>query len=333
MIKEEGYRTKYCDFCEDDTSYSKVEEDETMDLNGVTITYTRIKNICNECGNEVYIEEDNIINVKNANYEYRKKIGLIQVDEIKELLNKYNIGKTTLAVLLGWGEITIVRYLEGKTPSKEYSDILKSLLIPEIMKNLLENNRGKIADIAYKKCNKALENYLDETSIDTCHNVLENVANYFISKDFDITPLALQKLLYFSQGFYYALRKKFLFIEDCEAWVHGPVYPQIYSKYSFFGYKPINIKCSYILSEEITSLLDGVLKAFACYNGKILEKFTHSETPWNQARIGKKDDETSSEVITKDSIGLYFENIVKKYNITNVYDIDIYACNLKSKVL
>jgi len=324
----------YCEFCEEDTNHTTIKEDETININGIEITFNKIKNHCINCNNEIYIESDNIKNVKNANMEYRKKLGLIQVNEINTLLSKYNIGKTTLASLLGWGEITIVRYIEGSTPSKEYSDILKSLDYPITMNSLLEKNKGKITEIAYKKCKKKLNGYLDETSFDNFSDtVLENVAYYFLSKDYEITQLSLQKLLYYAQGFYYALRGNYLFTEDCQAWVHGPVYTAIYPKYKLFGYEPIKSECSYNLSEEKTSVLDGVLKAFGCYNGKILEKFTHSETPWNKARVGKKDDELSNEIISKDSIAKYFTNVVQKYDISNVYDIEGYSSTLKNKIL
>lgn len=328
------FNTRYCDFCEEDTTYKTIKEKETININGVEVTFNKIKNYCTHCHNEVYVESDNIANVRNANIEYRKKLGLIQVDEINTLLSKYNIGKTTLASLLGWGEITIVRYMEGSTPSKDYSDTLKSLDNPITMNSLLEKNKEKVTDIAYKKCKKSLNQYLDETSIDNCGDtVLKNTVNYFLSKDYEITPLALQKLLYYAQGFYYALRGNYLFREDCEAWVHGPVYTEIYSQYKLFEYNPIKSECIYNISEEKASLLDGILKAFGCYNGRTLEKFTHSEMPWNKARVGKKDDESSNEIISKESISEYFTNVVKKYNISNVYDIDIYSSTLKNKII
>jgi len=324
----------YCEFCEEDTNYKTIKEDELININGIEFTFNKIKDYCICCNSEVYVEEHNILNVNNGNVEYRKKLGLIQIDEIKALLIKYNIGKTILASLLGWGEITIVRYIEGSTPSKEYSDTLLSLDDPIMINSLLEKNKNKITEIAYKKCKKALEKYSNEIALDNCRDtILENVVSYFLSKDYEITPLALQKLLYYAQGFYYALRGNYLFTEDCEAWVHGPVYTEIYPRYKPFGYDPIKSECIYKLSEEKISLLDGILKAFACYNGKILEKFTHSEVPWNKARIGKSDNESSNEIISKSSIAEYFTNIVEKYNISNVYDIETYSSTLKDKVL
>ena len=47
--------------------------------------------------------------------------GVITVDEIKQILDEYCIGKKPLAKLLGWGETTIIRYMEGDIPTNEYS--------------------------------------------------------------------------------------------------------------------------------------------------------------------------------------------------------------------
>lgn len=45
-------------------------------------------------------------------------------------MNRYNIGAKLLAHLLGWGEITILRYLKGQIPDRIHSDTIKSLRDP-----------------------------------------------------------------------------------------------------------------------------------------------------------------------------------------------------------
>ena len=46
-----------------------------------------------------------------------------------------------------------------------------------------------------------------------------------------ITPLKLQKILYYAQGYYLAMYDEALFPEDFQAWAHGPANEQIYEKY------------------------------------------------------------------------------------------------------
>ena len=52
---------------------------------------------------------------------------IITIDEIQSILTDFKIGKKPLAKLLGWGETTIIRYIEGDIPTAEYSDKLKAI--------------------------------------------------------------------------------------------------------------------------------------------------------------------------------------------------------------
>lgn len=101
-----------------------------------------------------------------------------------------------------------------------------------------------------------------------------------------------------------------MFVEDCEAWVHEPVYRDVYEKYKGYGYNPIEEKdlCfdGITLSEDKKELLHYIICYFGYYSGKVLENMTHSEEPWRIARRGLKDWENSNRVIHKKSIGEYF---------------------------
>ena len=73
-------------------------------------------------------------------------------------MKKYDIGKRPLSKLLGWGDLTITRYLEGFLPNKEYSDKLKLILDDvEEMLSLLESNKGNISNVAYNKTMEAIK--------------------------------------------------------------------------------------------------------------------------------------------------------------------------------
>ena len=62
------------------------------------------------------------------------------------------------------------------------------------------------------------------------------VINYCNDREYDISNLRLQKLLYFIQAYYLGLKNKMpLFKEDFEAWDFGPVIPCVYQEYKAFG--------------------------------------------------------------------------------------------------
>ena len=74
---------------------------------------------------------------------------------------------------------------------------------------------------------------------------VDNVADYFLSKE-SMSPKKLQKLVYYGYAWTIALLNDTaedihfkLFESDIEAWVHGPVVPELYQKYKDFGWHDI----------------------------------------------------------------------------------------------
>lgn len=55
-----------------------------------------------------------------------------------------------------------------------------------------------------------------------------------------ITPLKLQKLLYYAQAWWLAIKETPLFDEEIYAWPWGPVIPHIYGEFRHFGRDPID---------------------------------------------------------------------------------------------
>ena len=84
-------------------------------------------------------------------------------------------------------------------------------------------NKDNITDVAFNKSVEKVDEVLNNENDDK----LTQVIHYLLSKNNEITPLALQKLLYYVQGFYFAFKKDYIFSSDCEAWVHGPVYRDV----------------------------------------------------------------------------------------------------------
>lgn len=126
-------------------------------------------------------------------------------------------------------------------------------------------------------------------------NVL-TVANYFLSKSEpgtsrSVTPLKLQKLIYYADAFYvawgYADRyNEKLFDDPIEAWVHGPVVRKVYDEYSNVSRNSILRKTNepVIQNKDVAQLLDFVWQIYGGFTGSQLEHNTHMETPWQKAR-------------------------------------------------
>lgn len=284
---------------------------------------------CKECGAEMNIPGIMENKAREIEQQYRELEGIVSVSDIEKLMEVYNIGKAPLSLALGFGEITITRYLQGQVPSKEYSEIIKKALeSPQYMIEQLQINIEKIGDTAYKKALKAAEEL--ERLFSVSGKMLATIS-YIFEKAQEITPLALQKMLYYIQGIYMVNYKKPLYEEDCMAWVHGPVYESVYEMFKTFKYNPIDDnrfvmfkKRFEILTEEEKEVIDLIIDTFGMYSGKTLESITHNEEPWKKAREGYMPLEPSNVVIEKDSIMKYFESVSEKYDVKSADGIKKY---------
>lgn len=235
--------------------------------------------------------------------------------------------KRPLSLLLGWGEMTFTRYCDGHIPTKQYSEVLEKLYDePAFYLSLLEKNKGNLkSPIAYEKSKRRT---LELLGYQNTVSKVDKVIDYLLFRCEDITPLALQKVLYYIQGFYYAFMGSFLFDEDCEAWVHGPVYREIYNRYSAYRFDPIESNDEFdvsVFTDAEKAIIDSVIQNFCCYSGKMLERFTHSEMPWLKTRDNLPADVHSNRIISKEAIGEYFVSVKQKYNMLTPNDIENYA--------
>ena len=157
------------------------------------------------------------------------------------------------------------------------------------------------------------------------HGKIFDVVNWFLaqsSDDIPITHLALQKLLYFTQSWSSVLLEEEIFSNECQAWVHGAVYPEVYDIFKKFKYMPLP-KLNYTarFNEDESMILDAVKKYyFDIYSAKALEEICHREFPYKEARQGYTEDETCHITIDKKSIVLYYKQVAQKYNI-NLSDL------------
>lgn len=318
-MTEKG-RRDFCITCRKETEYFLQKKNIEKTIKEKDYTFTITVAVCAECGGEMSIPGLIDKNIREIDAQYRAAEGLVSMDDMEKLMKIYKIGKAPLSLSLGFGEVTIPRYLEGQVPSKEYSDIVRAALTsPAYMKRKLVENREKLTDAAYKKAMAAAERI--ESLFSVSDKMLRVIAYVFKQLE-EVTPLMLQKLLYFIQGIYFALYGKPMFSEDCRAWIHGPVYPEVYDLFRDFKYNPIEDArfallegTEEALTDEEKKVIDLVVNTFGMYGAKVLEKITHNEEPWREARRGYGDSIPSSELLQKERIKRYYTAVHERYGI------------------
>lgn len=318
----------FCEECRNDVEYTTASVPMTGTIKGKEYHYTGTEARCADCGSLVFVPEISDDNLRSLYNVFREENGIVSLDVICAIPEKYDIGKRPLSLLLGWGELTFSRYCDGDIPTRQYSDILQRIYNePQFYSELLEANKANLkSQRTYEKTRRAVDALL---SVDTPSNSkINTVIQYLLYQCEDITPLALQKALYYIQGFHFAFYRTFLFPEDCQAWTHGPVYRDIYFRYRDYRFDPIEKTTTFdtsVFSASEKAICDSVINNLCCYSGKILERFTHNEAPWLTTRGDLPDSAPSDRIIEKSVIGAYFDAVKAKYNMVNPRDIKDYA--------
>ena len=236
---------------------------------------------------------------------------VISTDDIKSILDRYHIGKKPLAKLLGWGETTIIRYIEGDIPSREYSSKLNMLLEePVYYYHLLTERKDYITDVAYRKSRRAVLSRIMSSKIYA-------MAYYFINKsNGEISAEFIQYLLYYCQAFSLSLYDQEIFQEDFIVDSKGKPYPKLYKSLKANGISTIDIK-DYGMADNDIKIMEAVYFAFSWYGPRALQNLVEYEKPFLRLSY----DENDNRIISKDTIRAYFRDLVYQYNIHNAGDI------------
>ena len=135
-----------------------------------------------------------------------------------------------------------------------------------------------------------------------------DVAHYILEKLGPTSTMKLQKLCYYCQAWSLVWDDTELFPEDFEAWANGPVCKELFT--ATRGKFSVTAKDEHGSSDNLTenqkNSINLVLDYYAKHNAQWLSQLTHMEDPWQQARVNVPAGESSSNIITKESMALYY---------------------------
>lgn len=145
-----------------------------------------------------------------------------------------------------------------------------------------------------------------------------DVAKYFLYRSMQdgelVSPLKMQKLVYYAYSWNLVKNGEKLFQEPIEAWPNGPVVPSLYRQLKKYGSAPIGEDfLGTSTQEEVDALMgkfkgnvgttiDMVYQEYMTKTAFELVMSTHSEKPWIEARKGLSATERSNSPITDEMI-------------------------------
>lgn len=108
----------------------------------------------------------------------------------------------------------------------------------------------------------------------------------WIRRNDTTTPLKLLKLVYIAHGWHLGLAGISLVNEAVEAWKHGPVIPEIYHRYKWFGGDPIAYRSDDLskwLEKDLSQFLEAINQRYGQLSVSRLYHITHKQgSPWQQ---------------------------------------------------
>lgn len=128
------------------------------------------------------------------------------------------------------------------------------------------------------------------------------VAQYLVnecSRYGPVTPLKLQKLLYYVKAWGTVAGKK-LVPGSFEKWDYGPANPEVYSTFKQHGRDPIPKHACPSPRGKKKQLVDFISICYAQYDAVTLSRMTHKEEPWRET--------PSNAVISEDLMRDYYSN-------------------------
>ena len=123
-------------------------------------------------------------------------------------------------------------------------------------------------------------------------SVAHYIINYCNEQGRGISNLKLQKILYFVQAEFLVStpNNRPCFKDRIEAWDFGPVIPNVYHQYKFFGSSIIPSGINDALApyfEEISLddqvMIDSIVDNASRYTTSQLVQITHNQAPWKNA--------------------------------------------------
>jgi putative zinc finger/helix-turn-helix YgiT family protein len=314
-----------CPNCEKISELEHIITTEELNVRGEMIKVEVEYYKCKECGEEFEDPGSKDDPLEKAYLEYRRRHGMIQPEEIREMRKLYGLTQQELSKLIGWGGATLSRYENGALQDHAHDRILQLVKSPENMYRIVIKN-GRILP---EKKRKQLLNELSAAVEKICSfpNILsERFGKYEPSIESGYKKLDLNKLFqmikFFARdGVLKSKLCKLIFYADFKCFKdyaisisgakyahahHGPV-PDNYEHYFatlIHDEKALRVEeidygeylgerfCSEIepdlsvFSDSELEVLLFVKKFFQSFNATQIREFSHEEKGYNETKVG-----------------------------------------------
>jgi uncharacterized phage-associated protein len=151
---------------------------------------------------------------------------------------------------------------------------------------------------------------------------LSHIITHYVNQKGDtVSHKKLQKLLYYVEAWHLVNFGEPILDENFQAWVHGPVIPELYQQLKAYGFNNLEVVNDeyetvdeeidaiikkYKLTTDQVEFINSVLNKYGGLSSFDLELLSHSEAPWLEARNGYAPHDTCNVIISKERIHEFY---------------------------
>lgn len=181
-----------CPLCNKVHFLEKRRRESVMLIKNEEVTYEETYFFCPD---SVEYDEDEFVsaelmdyNLQNARNAYRKSHGLLTSYEIAEIRALYGMSQADLAILLGWGEVTITRYETKSVQDETYDQLIRMVKDdPYYALERLKKQKDRFAAEKYEALSIAIKQRIDSIGVEqmTLKTIENRYAEYDTPSEFN----------------------------------------------------------------------------------------------------------------------------------------------------
>ena len=296
-----------------------VYEKRTWKFRGEEYEYLHAAWRCEDTGEQFTTDESDTAGFIQVTNQYRAKYGIPYTDEIIAVRSRYGISAAKMSLILGIGVNQYRLYEQGEVPSVSNGRMIRSIMNPKVMLEMVESSKNELSSSEYDKIVKkisaiiansesyrieqyetsrvyhtprSLENGYAQISL----NRLKNIMLFILEHCQDVWCTKMNKLLFYIDFMSYRERGMAISGLSYRAIDYGPVperWDRVYSEFSEIkqdlrqvgDYAGSILNSSEKADEGLFSIdeleiMNTVCKKFGSLSSRELSRLSHEENAW-----------------------------------------------------
>ncbi len=298
---------------------TRVYEKRTWNFRGEKFEYMHVSWRCGDTGEMFTTDESDTAGFVQVTNQYREKYGIPYTDEIISIRQRYGISAAKMSQVLGIGVNQYRLYEQGEVPSVSNGRMIKSIMNPAVMLQMVESSENELSKNEYMKIMKRVKEVVmddDSKHIEKYERNrvfagrrgdengyapislerLKNIMLFILEKCGDVWCTKMNKLLFYIDFLSYRERGMAMTGLTYKAIEFGPVperWDRVYSEFpeirqdlkqagEFVGsvLKSDVKPDSAMFSDDELKIMELVCSKFMACSSRDISRLSHEEEAW-----------------------------------------------------